>query len=62
MRDAPCLLIIAPEVVDGLLESLAPVFFGENVLKGKSLLADALGQQVASERVTLVDDGRLPGG
>ncbi len=55
-------LLLAPEVVDGLLESLAPAFFGEHVLKGKSLLADALGQQVAGERVTLVDDGRLPGG
>lgn len=55
-------LLLAPEVVDGLLESLAPVFFGENVLKGKSLLADAVGQRVAGERVTLVDDGRLAGG
>jgi len=55
-------LLLAPEVVDGLLESLAPVFFGESVLKGKSMLADAVGQQVAGERVTLVDNGRLPGG
>ena len=59
-RRAPVLL--APEVVDGLLESLAPVFFAENVLKGKSLLAEALGARVAGSRVTLVDDGRLPGG
>lgn len=55
-------LLLAPEVVDGLLESLAPVFFGENVLKGKSMLADKLGRQVAHECVTLVDNGRLPGG
>jgi PmbA protein len=55
-------LLLVPEVVDGLLQSLAPVFFGENVLKGKSLLAGKVGQPVAASRVTLVDDGRLPGG
>jgi PmbA protein len=55
-------VLLAPEVVDGLLETLAPAFFGESVLKGKSLLADAVGKQVAGKRVNLVDDGRLAGG
>lgn len=59
-RRVPVLLV--PEVVDGLLEELASIFFADEVLKGKSLLAGLRGERVASGRVTLVDDGRLPGG
>jgi PmbA protein len=59
-RRAP--LLLAPEVVDGLLDSLAPVFFADHALKGKSLFAGHVGMAVASPAVTLRDDGRLPGG
>ena len=48
--------------MDGLLEQLASIFFADEVMKGKSLLAGKRGQWVASEQVTLVDDGRLSGG
>jgi PmbA protein len=34
----------------------------DNVQKGKSMLADKLGEKIASSRVTILDDGLLPGG
>lgn len=41
---------------------LLTAFSGDAAGKGLSFLAGTLGSQVASRRVTLVDDGRLPGG
>jgi len=38
-----------------------PAFHADNILKGKSLFKDLLGQTVGRPTVTLVDDGRLPG-
>jgi len=55
-------LLLSPDVVDGLLESLAPIFFADDVLKGKSLLAGKTGESVAAAGVSLVDAGRMPGG
>jgi PmbA protein len=55
-------LLLSPEVVDGLLEELCVIFYGENAHKGKSILAGRIGEQVASTKVRLSDDGRLPGG
>ena len=55
-------LLLSPEVVDGLLEELGAIFYGENAHKGKSMLAGRVGERVASTKVRLSDDGRLPGG
>lgn len=55
-------LLLAPEVIDGLLEALASIFYAEEARKGKSFLAGRRGEVVAGARLTLVDDGRLPGG
>ena len=41
---------------------LANAVNGENVQRGRSPLADRLGEQVAVEDFTLVDDGIMPGG
>ena len=54
-------VVLEPSVAASLLEAIAPVFHADNVLKGKSLLASRTGQVVAGPRVTLLDDGRLPG-
>lgn len=55
-------LILEPEVVASFLEGLAELFFASNVCKGLTLLADKMGERVASPVVTLVDDGRMYGG
>jgi PmbA protein len=41
---------------------LASALNAESVLKGRSLFADMVGEQVGSQLVTLVDDGRVAGG
>ena len=45
-----------------LLRAIGPLFSADNVLKGRSLFASKVGQRVASERVTIVDDARRPRG
>ena len=44
-----------------LLGAIVPLFSADSVIKGKSLLAGKVGEAIASERVTIVDDARTPG-
>lgn len=55
-------LVLDPQVSASLLEALSPALHADNALKGKSLFTSRLGQEVAGPRVTVLDDGRLPGG
>lgn len=55
-------LILEPYVVVSLLGVLAPALTGEAVQKGRSLFAGRVNDRVASELVTIVDDGTLPDG
>lgn len=55
-------LALEPEVVASFLGALSELFFASNVCKGLTLLADKMGERVASPVVTLVDDGRLYSG
>ena len=55
-------VVFDPMVTAEFLGVLAGMFSAEAVQKGRSLLAGRLGEQVANDRLTLVDDGRVPGG
>ena len=55
-------VVFDPRTARRLLASLADARSGDAVYRGASFLAGKLGQKVASEAVTLVDDGTLPGG
>jgi PmbA protein len=57
-----CPAVFRNQVVADLLEFLAPSFSAEEIAKGRSMLAGQEGQRLFSEKVTLVDDGLLPGG
>lgn len=56
-----------PVLLDGrvgaeILDVLAPSFFGENMRKKTSLLNGLMGREVFSGKISIVDDGLLPGG
>ena len=62
IRPERCSLLIENSVVCELLGVLGASFSIENVEKGKSILGGKKGKRVAASSVTIVDDGRLPGG
>ena len=55
-------VVLEPYQAMGLLGAISALFSAENVLKGKSLLAGKVGDRVASDAITLRDEGRRIGG
>ena len=55
-------VVLDPWMSMALLGAISPLFSADNVLKGRSLFAGKVGQRVANELVTIVDDGRRTGG
>ncbi|GAC1480454.1 MAG: TldD/PmbA family protein [Candidatus Dormibacteria bacterium] len=55
-------VVLHPHAAAMILGILSSAFSADAVLKGRSLLAGRVGQQVASELVTITDDARLPDG
>ena len=53
-------VIFEPFVAGQFLSVLGRALTGEAVQRGRSLFAGRLGDQVAAEGLTLIDDGRLP--
>jgi len=54
-------VIFDPEMAGGLLRHLAAAVSGYALYKGTSFLIGKLGERIAPESVTVVDDGTLPG-
>jgi PmbA protein len=55
-------VVLDPWMAMSLLGAISPLFSADNVLKGRSLFAGKIGQRVANERITIVDDARRMGG
>jgi PmbA protein len=55
-------VVLDSYVATSFLGLLAPALAGEAVQKGRSLFAGKVGQKVASNAITITDDGSLPGG
>lgn len=55
-------VVFDPYVVTNFLGLIASALLADAVQKGRSLFAGRVGQKIASEGVTIVDDGTLPGG
>jgi len=55
-------LVLEPSVTVAFLGELAELFSAVSVYKGLSLLKGKMGQSVASDKLTLIDDGRIPAG
>lgn len=55
-------VVFAPEVARGLVGSVFDAASGDAIYRGASIFTGKLGEQVAHESVTIVDDGTMPGG
>ncbi len=55
-------VVLDPYVATGFLGLIGPALTGEAVQKGRSLFAGKVGTRVASDKVTVIDDGAMPGG
>jgi PmbA protein len=55
-------VIFDPDVARSLLGGILGAINGERVLQGASFLADGVGEKIASDLLTIVDDGTQPKG
>ena len=55
-------VIFDPMVATSILEHIFEGVNGDSVYRGASFLAGKLGQKVAGDNVTIIDDGTIPGG
>jgi PmbA protein len=55
-------IIFDPLVARALLESIADAVNGDSIYRGASFLAGKLGEKIAGDNVTIVDDGTTRGG
>lgn len=55
-------IIFDPLVARALLESIADAVNGDSIYRGASFLAGKLGEKIAGENITIVDDGTIKGG
>lgn len=54
-----CPVVFAPEIARGLMHNLLSAADGESIYRNASMFAGKLGEQVAGENITMVDDGTL---
>lgn len=55
-------VVFTPKAMADLLSAFSDVFSAKAALEGKSLLAERLGQAVASDKLTILDDALRPDG
>jgi PmbA protein len=55
-------IVFAPEIARSIVGNIFDAANGDSIYRGASFWANQLGQKVASENVTVVDDGTMPGG
>src|SRR5882672_156408 len=55
-------IIFDPMVAASILEHIFEGVNGDSVYRGASFLAGKLGQKIAGDNVTVIDDGTIPGG
>src|SRR5437899_4797618 len=55
-------VVLDPLVANSILEHIFEGVNGDSVYRGASFLAGKLGQKIAGDNVTVIDDGTIPGG
>jgi PmbA protein len=61
IKTCECPIVFDPEIAASLLRSLSSALSGYSLYKGASFLIGKLGTKIASDLVTVIDDGTLPG-
>jgi PmbA protein len=54
-----CPLVFAPEIARGLMGNLLSAANGDAIYRNSSLFSGKLGEQVAGENITMIDDGTM---
>jgi len=52
-------VVFSPDSMVSLLRAFSSIFLGDSLIKNKTLLKDKLQEQIASEEVTIIDDGTI---
>lgn len=60
VRTGPYTIVIEPETAASLTDVIGDLFCAPEIHKGRSMMKEKIGTEVASSCVTLVDDGRIP--
>lgn len=53
-------LVLEPYIGSNFLSIIAPAFLASYVQKGKSFLANKVGEKIANDKVTIIDNGAMP--
>jgi PmbA protein len=61
VKTCECPVVFDPEIAATLLRQLSSAISGYSLYKGASFLVGKLGEKIASEPVTVIDDGTIPG-
>ncbi|NJL95659.1 MAG: TldD/PmbA family protein, partial [Anaerolineae bacterium] len=62
VKTQKCPVVFDAQVAGELLAYLGAAMTAEAMQKGRSFLQGKLGQDIASDKVTLIDNGRMPRG
>lgn len=55
-------IVFDPQTARSLLSEICGAVNGDSIYRGASFLAGKLGEKIAGENITIVDDGTMPGG
>jgi PmbA protein len=55
-------VVLDPQMARSLLGEVCDAVNGDSIYRGASFLAGKLGEKIAGENVTIIDDGTMPGG
>jgi PmbA protein len=61
IKTCECPIVFDPEMAASLLRSLSSALSGYALYKGASFLMGRIGSKIASDLITVIDDGTLPG-
>jgi PmbA protein len=54
-----CPVVFAPEIARGLMGNLLAAADGDSIYRNSSMFSEKLGEQVAGENITMIDDGTM---